>query len=504
VSHDSLVTTAAPPYDDPVVADVGGLVGGPRGGHSTGRPSRWWMPVRVLLLLTVLTSLLGFLQKAPCRTNAWSNDYQYTRVCYTDVFALYYSEHLDGNQQTGSRLGVPYRDEPVEYPAVIGGLMWAAAEVTDVIHPNDPHNSASGVVDGRGQTFFDVTVFGLAICALIVTWCVGRLAGRTRVWDAAMVALAPILIFDGFINWDLVAVALTCLGMFAWSRNKPVVAGALFGVGVATKLYPLLALLGLLFLCLRARRMRPWFLAAAASVGGFCLAYLPAWLLSRSFPFPSADCPGAHPLTAWRFFWSLSTVRGADWGSPWLVLQDLRGGRALDSAACGQAPVVLNIAAALAMLVVVGMVFFLVMMARRRPRVAQVAFLLVAGFILVNKVDSPQYCLWLLPLAVLARPQWRVILLWQVSEVLLGVANFYSLVNLDKSVTGIPQWVYLAAYFLRDATLLWLVALVVRDALRPQHDVVRRGGVDDPAGGVLAGSPDRWAGHSGSAVPATA
>jgi hypothetical protein len=36
-----------------------------------------------------------------------------------------------------------------------------------------------------------------------------------------------------------------------------------------------------------------------------------------------------------------------------------------------------------------------------------------------------------------------------------------------------------------------VAALVVRDVLRPEHDVVRAAGVDDPAGGVLDGALDR-------------
>ena len=51
------------------------------------------------------------------------------------------------------------------------------------------------------------------------------------------------------------------------------------------------------------------------------------------------------------------------------------------------------------------------------PRLAQLGFLVVAGFLLVNKVYSPQYVLWLLPLAVLARPRWRDQLIWQATEV---------------------------------------------------------------------------------------
>jgi hypothetical protein len=36
-----------------------------------------------------------------------------------------------------------------------------------------------------------------------------------------------------------------------------------------------------------------------------------------------------------------------------------------------------------------------------------------------------------------------------------------------------------------------LCALVVRDILRPDADLVRADGEDDPAGGVLADAPDR-------------
>jgi hypothetical protein len=46
----------------------------------------------------------------------------------------------------------------------------------------------------------------------------------------------------------------------------------------------------------------------------------------------------------------------------------------------------------------------------------------------------------------------------------------------------------------RDIALLALVGLVVREMLRPQYDVVRVDGVDDPAGGVLDHAVDRWAG----------
>ena len=73
------------------------------------------------------------------------------------------------------------------------------------------------------------------------------------------------------------------------------------------------------------------------------------------------------------------------------------------------------------MLAAVGAVLALGLLAPRRPRLPQLLFLVVAAFLLTNKVWSPQYSLWLLPLAVLARPSWRALLAWQVTECLVWV-----------------------------------------------------------------------------------
>ena len=60
------------------------------------------------------------------------------------------------------------------------------------------------------------------------------------------------------------------------------------------------------------------------------------------------------------------------------------------------------------------------------------------------------------------------------------------------------------AVWLRDLALIALMALVVREVLRPEEDVVRADGADDPAGGVLDGAEDRWERPAPSARPAPA
>jgi uncharacterized membrane protein len=490
-----------PSPPDPAVAGASRLIGGRWGRHAGEPTSWWWTPLRVALALTVLVMVFGYLQKTPCLTHSYTGEYQYTRLCYTDTYALYTGEGLNARQKTTGtgqnavtvvtgRVSLPYRDHPVEYPPVIGGLMWVTAEATSFVHRGD----GPDIADAHNTTFFNLTALGLALCALISTWTVARLAGRRRAWDASMVALSPVLFMHAFTNWDLAAVAATGLGLWAWSRGSPIWAGALLGVGSATKLYPVFVLLALLMLCARAGIWRDAAKAVGAAILAVVVCYVPAILISNSFLFPPG-CKTGHQLQGWRWFESLSQIRGADWGSVWLLFQHVftnNGiGRTLSSpTTCGSSPTSLNILSGAVVLVAVAAVGALVALAPRRPRVGQIAFLLVASFIVFNKVDSPQYALWLVPLAVLARPRWASLLIWQFVEVVLGAANLYTLIRFDHADQGLPIDTYFIVLVVRDLVLFGLMALVVRDVLVPRGDVVRRDGVDDPAGGVLDGAPD--------------
>jgi uncharacterized membrane protein len=155
---------------------------------------------------------------------------------------------------------------------------------------------------------------------------------------------------------------------------------------------------------------------------------------------------------------------------------------------------------ALAFLFCLALIVLLAVKAPRRPRLMQLLFLTIVAFLLTNKVWSPQFSIWLVPLALLARPRWRPLLAWQAAEALVLLTRFYFFVrNSDPNgQKGIDDWWFIAALGLRNAVLLVLVGLVVRDVLAPERDVVRADGVDDPAGGVLDEAPDRdarWVGR---------
>src|SRR6185503_9589855 len=160
-----------------------------------------------------------------------------------------------------------------------------------------------------------------------------------------------------------------------------------------------------------------------------------------------------------------------------------------DAAPGADSPTLVNLLSLVLFLLACAMIGWLGLSAQRRPRFAQLAFLVVAAFLLTNKVWSPQYSLWLLPLAVLARPSWRVLLAWQVTECLVWVPRL--LWFLGTGAKGVDYEWFFGAVLLRDLAVLALAALVVRDVLRPELDIVRMpdrpGGAaeDDPAGGVL-------------------
>jgi uncharacterized membrane protein len=410
--------------------------------------------VTALVTASLLGSALGFLNKAACRSGDWNIGLkQYQAHCYTDIYPLYFNEGLSAGK-------VPYTGHPVEYPVVIGGAMQAAAWLVRAI--SDPYV--------RGREFFDVTVVILAIFAVGGVLATAYLAGPSRRWTALLVALAPALILNSFINWDLIAMSLATLGMAAWAARRPALGGLLLGLAVATKFYPVIFLGPLLLLCLRAGRMRQFWVTAGAAAAAWLAVNLPVAIAA----------PGG-----WSEFYRFNASRGADWGSIWYFFEAERwpGVGSLSLSTLNTVWVAVFAVAAL-------LIAVLALAAPRRPRVAQLFFLTLATFLLSNKVWSPQYVIWLVPLAVLARPRLWSYALWQLAEVGYFFAIWAYLITVIAGSGGIGPGPYFAAVLARFAAVLLLCALVVRDILRPDADLVRADGTDDPAGGVLSGAAD--------------
>jgi len=461
-----------PSRSDGFVRGLSEAIGGPNGAHATrtsrsryGGP-RFWTAARVVLALVCLTMSLHWVQKYPCDDGHWTGLEQYKYMCYTDVLALYYEDGVADGE-------LPYVDRAVEYPVVNAALVTA---IGWPVHALAKHTKALN----EGQLFYNLTALALAALA-IATAGLLLAVRRRRPWDIAMFALAPGLFVAATVNWDLLAVGLTATGWYFWAKRRPGLAGVFVALGAATKLWPALLAIPLLALCWRARRMPEFASAAWAGFVTLVAVNLPVLLL-----WPKN----------WAHYYDVTMNRSVDWGTIWYI-----GGHfPLGNDRYGlppiqwlvDHPVALNLVTWVLIAGVLTFVGVLIVRAPRRPRLAQVAFLTVALFLIVGKAWSEQFVLWLIPLAVLARPRWGAFIAWQAAEVVYFAA-FYGRLPAEPPINKpiFPEWVFVWAAGLRLITLLVLVWLVVREILHPELDVVRRTYADDPDGGVLDGAPDR-------------
>lgn len=400
------------------------------GGYRLSPPSRVNHPAppkpgqAPLVWLAIVASAvvsfgIGMWQKWPCHAAGWPYEREliFGKLCYSDLPVLYTGRGLaDGH--------FPYATErSFEYPVLTGYLADVTARLVTTPAAYYLLNSAL-----------------LLLCTIVTAWATVRLTGRIEA--GLIVALSPALIVTATINWDMVPVMLTTLALLAWSRDRPELAGLAIGLGAAAKFYPALLLFAFLLSCdsLRrrcdsllplkqvagsaARGCRSFGRAAVVAVAAWLVVNLPVVLL-----FPQG----------WLEFFRLNQSRPADFGSAYYALQLL-----------GYGPIPsLN---TLAMLLFGAC---LVAIALYAPRdVPVTAFLTVAAFLVTNKVYSPQYVLWLIPLAVVAGASLLYLALWQLTEIAYWWAVWHHLLG-TISYDGYAFFV-----FLRIAAVLVLATSI--------------------------------------------
>lgn len=429
------------------------MLGGPLGGHAAPG-GVWFRPAPWTYFVLTLNYLLLMIRQLPCvggANNLWPS------MCYSDISVLYYWRGLKDGQ-------IPYVDSQVEYPVLTGYFMELGRRIVLLLGGRSEPGLSSGDVSTATNIFFGATAFLIFALFVLLVRTHLRLG---RPWDAMMIAASPAILTAGLINWDALVIALTALALLSWAKGKPIWTGVWLGLGIAAKLYPLLLLVPLVVLGARTGKYREVSQTVAATVVAWVAANLPVYLATPS---------------GWWQFWKFNAERGGDLGSIWYVLK-LAGWEAID----------VSWAEGALMVIGTSLICGLLLLSPQRARLAQGVFLIVALFLVVNKVYSPQYVLWLLPLLVLARPRWLEWAIYAVAETLYWVAIWAHLGGVLAS--GTPQdRLYWLAVLVRIAVTLWISGRVVRDIVAPEHDPVRVNGADDPDGGVFDRASDApWA-----------
>jgi uncharacterized membrane protein len=491
-----------PSRNDVMAAALSTVVGGPVGRHALIGRARFLTPLRVMLLIALVFLALGYTTKAAClqstdkgtadqRVAVWENQRAYYELCYSDTVPLYTAELLsqgkfpyksnwvetDGNGMPRTQYDGTPAIRYMEYPVLTGLYQYVSMALAKTY--TAVTKLVAVPIVAEVVMFFNISAFGLALAWMATVSMTARLSGR-RIWDAAVVAGSPLLIFQVFTNFDALATAAAIGALLAWARRRPVLAGALIGAGVALKLYPLLLVVPLVILALRTGRMREVGKTAVAAVLTWLVVNLPVMVL-----YPRG----------WSEFFRLNTRRGDDMDSLYNVVKSFTGWRGFDQdLGFWQPPSVLNSVTAVLFVSCCAGIAYVGLTASRRPRLAQLAFLVVAAFLLTNKVWSPQYSLWLVPLAALALPHRRILLAWMTVDALVWVPRMLFLYGEQKM--GLPEQWFTTTVLIRDIAVMGLCALVIREIYRPELDLVRDDDrVDDPSGGVFenaADDPPRW------------
>ena len=446
----------APTREDGVARAASELVGGAEGRRAGAPAAGWWTPARLLVALTVPTLLLAVLTRGYCRATGWASPAQFTHACYSDLPALYVSSGLDrGVVPLLEPAPASATPQPVGTHALLALLAWLAP---------------SG--DEAARWVFDLGVLLVAASLVATVLVVALLAGHRR-WDAALVALSPVVVVAGLVSLDLVAVALAAGSVLALARRRPVLSGLLLAAAVTVRPLALLVLVAVVLLAVRSGRAGPALRLAAAAGAGWLALNVPVLVLN----------PGG-----WTAYWSSLASSPVGYGSLWLLPQ-LAGGGAVP-------PGVARWLSAVGVTVVVVAVALVCLGAGRRPRLPAVVLLLVVGVLSVSVAVPVQASLWLLPFAALAVPRWRDHLLWGGAEAAYATGTWLYLYGLSVPERGLPAWAYATLLVLRLAAMAWLAWQAVRAVRDPGQDPVRAPGDarvpgrDDPAGGPFEGAQD--------------
>ena len=380
-----------------------------------------------LVLLAVVGMLgLGVAQKAPCIADSWGENIHFSRFCYSDIYPLFDTEQLRADR-------LPYIDacEDVvgacdEYPPVTMYAMRALA------YPADSNKS-----------FFVLNIVLLSVAAIGTAMILYRLVGTRALYFAA----APTLLAAGFINWDLLAIVAATGATWAFLREKHLLSGALLGLGIAAKLYPALLLPAFFLHRLIKRR----FLDAAE----LAVATIATWLLINA-PFMILGREG------WLSFWELNSNRVPDWDTLWIVACEEV--YKPNGSMCPSVDFV-NVASFVA-LVVLGTILF-VWLWRKAPNFQPwtLAFPFVVIFLLVNKVYSPQYSLWLLPWFALVFPRPALFAAFSVADVAVFFTRF-SWMGSEVGLEGVSRDAFHISLVVRALVLVVCLVVFVRASLR--------------------------------------
>ena len=379
-----------------------------------------------VIALALFAALLSFVKFDHCYNTNWTGVGVDVHECYSDLPALFDARGLVDHIW-------PYSSatNSVEYPPLTGIVMWATALITP-----------SGIYSDK--YYFLINIALLALLFIGTAILVSKI--NPKRWY--LLPVLPAVIASMYINWDLWGVITALVAIYWFDRKRYGLSATVLAISIATKFFPIILLIPIFTIFVHRREIK---LAVR-----YLIQTITIWTVINA-PFAITT-----PTGWWRFF-KLNASRPADLGSVW------------------QAFNIFNINPRdinfywIAIFILVSTAISIRLLRRKTtPTLAQTAFIFVALFTALNKVYSPQYILWLAPLAVIALTENRdraAFWIWQGTEAFYHFAIWEYLGGYAGAKFALPPKWYASAIFLRVTASLFFafkILLSTRD-LAPQE-----------------------------------
>jgi hypothetical protein len=368
--------------------------------------------------------------------------YQHALILDTVEYHRYGKAIVDGH--------VPYRDFSVEYPP--GAL---PAFVVPAV--GDP---SFNLYNREFQILMAVCGIGALAAMAAALRALGASAERTAA-ALGFFALSPLVLGSVILyRYDLWPAVLTVAGLAAVLMRRERLGFAAIGLGVAAKAFPAVAIPPALAYVWRTRGRREALLCLGAAVAVAAAVIVPFLVLAPHGVWESVVRQSTRPLQIESLGSALLLAAHHTWGLA-LTMESSHGSQNL----VGSLPhAVGSVSSALLAIVLVAIWVAAARLPATPERLVRFTAASLTAFVVFDKVLSPQFLIWLLPIVPLVRGRRGL-----AASALLGLAllltqvwfpiRYFDLVRFE----AFPSWVLLA----RDLVLVALLVVLTAPARVP-------------------------------------
>ncbi|MEM3653379.1 MAG: hypothetical protein QW723_01520 [Candidatus Bathyarchaeia archaeon] len=173
-------------------------------------------------ILIASTAILAF--------NSWEHMPSIVPNHYSDIVSIFWREGVGKGQHS-----IPYLQFLFEYPVIIGMLVYLCSSTRLFAS-----SFSEAIVYYTLSMHFILSLFTLLSIYLLYKTCNFLRVDKGRIWKCFLIM--PSFLMFPLYNWDMIAVFFSILSIYSFLNEKRRVSALSLGLGISTKIYPIVML----------------------------------------------------------------------------------------------------------------------------------------------------------------------------------------------------------------------------------------------------------------------